>query len=256
MHKFNRVLATLLLESTKKSKVPQKLFSLTFLLSAFFMLLGWQVLSTQNTSAQATLVNQQMSWTVLFEDNPPPVPKKPGVQREPNISVNYSHLCAIAPEPARPVWSDHPMFVWQANVGRIEVQSLSGEQLWHQNDIKAENHVSYTGEALQLGASYRWVAFDPQNKPLFFVLFKVMDAQKHRVIENDLQKIEDGLKGASAEEKAMQRAQFFAKKQLWSDFWREVLSVDNPSPALTEIVKTKTTELCSKVSAPNSSSSR
>jgi hypothetical protein len=111
----------------------------------------------------------------------------------------------------------------------------------------------YAGEPLQPGQTYNWVIFDQQNTPRFLVPFKVMDAEKHEQINTQLQTLEKELnaKGATPEESAMRRAQFFAQQKLWSDFWREVFSVENPSTALTELVKTTTTDLCKKATAPN-----
>lgn len=255
MRKFNRVF-TLLLTTKKQPTVTKKILSLTFSLSTFFLLMGWHQLLTQNTSAQTLTARQQLSWKALFEENPPPVPKKPGIDRNPDRPIDPNKLCAIAPEPApQEIWSDRPLFVWQAEVGKIQVR-LPGrkEQLWQQTVTPTARRVLYGGEALQPGETYNWVSFDQQNKRLFAVRFKVMDAEKRDGIKTQLQSLEAELKakGATSEEIAMHRAQYFAKQKLWSDFWREVFSVENPSTALTEMVKTQTTQLCLKASEPNS----
>ena len=256
MRKFNRV-STLLLISKKQPTITKKILSLTFSLSTFFWLIGWHQLLTQNTSAQTLTARQQLSWQVLFEENKPPVPKKPGIDRNPARPIESSKLCAIAPEPApQEIWSDRPLFVWQAEVGKIEVRSPGRKNaLWQQPVTAAQRSVLYGGdEALQPGEIYNWVSFDRQNKRLFVVRFKVMDAEKRDRIKTQLQSLEAELKakGATGEEIAMHRAQYFAQQKLWSDFWQEVFSVENPSTALTEMVKTQTTQLCLQASEQNS----
>lgn len=255
MRKFNRVF-TLLLTTKKQPTVTKKILSLTFSLSTFFLLMGWHQLLTQNTSAQTLTARQQLSWQALFEENKPPVPEKPATSR-PMGNRNLSNVCAIAPEPApQEIWSDRPLFVWQAEVGKIEVRLQDSKNaLWQQPVTAAQRSVLYGGdEALQPGETYNWVSFDRQNKRLFGVRFKVMDAEKRDGIKTQLQSLEAELKakGATGEEIAMHRAQYFAKQKLWSDFWREVFSVENPSTALTEMVKTQTTQLCLKASEQNS----
>ncbi|HAJ58363.1 MAG TPA: hypothetical protein DCP31_03070, partial [Cyanobacteria bacterium UBA8543] len=66
-------------------------------------------------------------------------------------------------------------------------------------------------------------------------------------IKMQLQNLEKELqaKGASAEEIAMQRAQFFVQQNLWSDVLQAAYSVKNPSPALTEMIEALPNKLCS-----------
>jgi hypothetical protein len=60
-------------------------------------------------------------------------------------------------------------------------------------------------------------------------------------------------KGASTDEIALNRAKYFAQQQLWSDAWREVSSIENPSAALNEFVQTIPPADCTKESKQNSS---
>jgi Skp family chaperone for outer membrane proteins len=57
-----------------------------------------------------------------------------------------------------------------------------------------------------------------------------MDAREREQVNTQLQSLERELKakGATVQESAARRAQYFAQRQLWSDAWREAFSVDNP----------------------------
>jgi hypothetical protein len=81
-----------------------------------------------------------------------------------------------------------------------------------------------------------------------------MDAEKRDRIKTQLQILERELKaeGATAEERAMKRAEYFARQQLWSDVLQEAYSLENPSTALAKIVQTIPTQLCTRASQQNS----
>lgn len=260
MPNLKRMLFPLLLNTKKMPNVTQKIVSSAFLLPTFLLPIGWQVLLTQNASAQMAPMRQQLSWQRIFQENDPPIPQKPGGGR-PLPTANSRNLCGLTPDQSlknQQVWSNRPLFVWQGEVERIEVREPlpSGEVLWKQAVTPNQRSISYGGEPLQPGR-YNWIIFDRQNRPFVFQ-FTVMDAEQRQTIEKDLQQLEEKLntRRTTAEERALHRAQYFAQQQLWSDFWQEIFSVKNPSAALSEIVQTKTAELCRKAAEQNATSSR
>jgi hypothetical protein len=190
----------------------------------------------------------------MAQNNPPkePVEESPGGKRT-------DDFCAIAPRPfdtSTEVWSDRPLFKWQGKAGQIEVRLQGSEKaLWSQTVPSKTRSVMYDGEALQPGQTYNWVIFDLDDNRVAETSFKAMETQKRDRIKTELQALEGELKakGASTDEIALNRAKYFAQQQLWSDVWREVSSVENPSAALNEFVQTIPPADCTKKSEQNSS---
>ncbi|MBD0308044.1 MAG: hypothetical protein ICV80_07865, partial [Microcoleus sp. T1-bin1] len=168
-------------------------------------------------------------------------------------------LCAIAPRSIgtiTEVWSDRPLFVWQGVVGQLEVRKPgTKEALWRQTVSATTRRVIYGGEPLQPGQTYHWVIFDQANRAIAEIPFQVMESQKRDRIKSRLQILDVELKekGATAEEIALRRAQYFAQSQLWSDALREVFSIENPSAALAEIAQTIPKPMCTSASELTSS---
>jgi len=226
MSKFNWVLSSLLVTAMMFSGLPTG--------------------STQTTR----------SWENIFskdEDNEPPVPPASG-----GGTSRGGFICAIAPRSIgtiTEVWSDRPLFVWQGVVGQIEVRKpATKETLWRQTVSAATSRVIYGGEPLQPGQTYHWVIFDQANRSIAEFPFQVMESEKRDRIKTRLQILDVELKekGATAEEIALRRAQYFAQWQLWSDVLREVFSVENPSVALAEIAQTIPKPMCTSASEVDS----
>lgn len=247
MPKFNWVLSTLLVSAAIASGLP-----------------------TQSMPSAVAQINPPQSWAAIFENvfnqqNPPqdnnPTAGPSGVA----TGRPVGRVCALTPSPIgtnAEIWSDRPLFVWQGQTVRpIEVRLPgSKEALWRQDAPVGTRRVMYGGEKpLQPGQTYNWVVFGFRDNREHSFTFKVMDVQKRDRIKADLTRLEEELKNkrATPEEIALQRANFFAQRQLWSDVLQEVYSVKNPSPALEEVVKTIPQEICArKVSIPNASLSR
>jgi hypothetical protein len=191
------------------------------------------------------------------EDNEPPVKPATG-----GGTSRGGFICAIAPRAIgtiTEVWSDRPLFVWQGVVGQLEVRKpATKETLWRQAVSATSRRVIYGGEPLQPGQTYHWVIFDQANRSIAEFPFQVMESEKRDRIKTRLQILDVELKqkGATAEEIALRRAQYFAQWQLWSDALREVFSVENPSAPLAEIAQSIPTSRCTRASEVNSFPSR
>jgi hypothetical protein len=125
------------------------------------------------------------------------------------------------------VWSDRPLFLWSIKGGtaqRIElfVQG-SADAPWSREIQAGETKVSYDGQPLQSGQTYEWqlsaLASFPIKSP--GVRFQVMDSQKRDRITAELRQL------------ALEKANYFAQRELWSDALRELYSVPTPSAELT-----------------------
>ncbi|MCA1994525.1 MAG: hypothetical protein LDL41_21145 [Coleofasciculus sp. S288] len=223
MRKLNRVLSTCLLTATVIVNLPH-----------------W----FSSVAIAQTNSRQQSWWWEIFQNDPPVEDSTPGGRRD------ISGLCAIAPRSIMTntkVWSDRPLFVWRGNLGKIEVHPhKSDEVLWSQTVTSTDNSVTYAGEALQPGQTYDWVIFSPQNSRIFLIPFQVMEAPERDRIRVRLTILEQELKekGATPEEIANARANYFAQQQLWSDVLKEVYSIENPSPELETIIQEIPSQLC------------
>ncbi|MBW4546226.1 MAG: hypothetical protein KME25_17540 [Symplocastrum torsivum CPER-KK1] len=230
MRKFTWVLSTLLL-SAMISNVPTRAF---------------QVAKVQINLPESS---KDIIQTSLSKDNPPPTDPTTTGTRGP---------CTIAPLDLKTnteVWSDRPMFVWRGPIGKIEVrQQGSNDVLWRETIPQGVGRIQYAGESLQPGETYNWVLFDLQNNAIRSMAFKVMDAREREQVSTQLQSLERELKakGATVEESAARRAQYFAQRQLWSDAWREAFSVDNPVAIIGMITQTTPTPFCTRSPKPNS----
>lgn len=218
-----------------------------------------------------TLPQQQLSKWEISQNNSP-TNERPGGVRGDNNSENKEPVpqtpggprpittCSIAPQSTNSdkaeVWSDRPLFLWRGPVGKIEVRkSGSKDALWSKTLTGQERFVLYGGEALQPGQTYSLVIFDLSNKPITENTFQVMETEKRVQLEKQLQVLESELKakGANPEEIALSRADLFAKRQLWSDVWREIFLVKNPSAVVATYVRNIPIPACSSTSAQNSS---
>lgn len=198
-------------------------------------------------------------WKIVFEavpkDNNPPLPTNPGSPRP------MGSVCTIAPKAIgnnREVWNERPLFIWAGPFKRIELRRVGDNQvLWSQNLNARQNKILYDGEALQPGQTYEWSLFfspDTDFPPFRTETFQVMDTQKRDRIKQDLQRLDETLKNkkASAEEIAREHALYFVRQQLWLDALQEAYSVENPSPALKQLMQAMPKEICPKPSGQNS----
>jgi Domain of Unknown Function (DUF928) len=165
-------------------------------------------------------------------------------------------ICAIAPanlvepnsqtaqtqtEPIPKVWSDRPLFAWhnpRVSVRRIQLFIQGNpEVLWSKNIASGETKVIYDGKPLQPGQSYEWQLFAPFS--IKQPNFQVMAGQQRDRITDELTKLETQLKKqrASAEVIALEKANYFAQKELWSDALLQLYSVSNPSAELSEMIR-------------------
>jgi len=169
-------------------------------------------------------------------------------------------VCEIAPGllgEKNIIWNPRPLFLWQGTVPSLEIYLYSPftpereqEVLWSQT-VTAKSFrgtfqsVAYTGEALQPGRSYDWELVIPSSRRQRYT-FQVMESQERERIATELRALETQLvsAGATAEEIALQRAHYFAQRDLWSDALQEIYSVQNPSAAFISHAQEVLTHFC------------
>ena len=155
-------------------------------------------------------------------------------------------ICMIAPrqlvdsdsrkEGSREVWSDRPLFLWNIQGGtaqKIKLLIPGSEKPWSRDIKPGETRVIYDGEPLKPGQSYEWQLTVLAQFPIKTSFqFQVMESQKRDRISAELRQLEERLKGASQEKMALEKANYFAQRELWSDALRELYSVPKPSAEL------------------------
>lgn len=256
MHKVNWVQKPL----TQARHHSQRLLSillLTTTATAYLSALPIESAVAQQNSkppANTRRINRKSVWDsilkLLKRRNEPPL-------------ISRGNVCAVTPGllgEKNVIWSDRPLFLWQGTVQRLQMRpyslyssSSSQEVLWSQTVAAGNQSAMYTGEALQPGQTYDWelVVIDPSSprdsrpRNLRFT-FQVMEAQRRALITTELMALEIQLKtaGATAEAISLQRANYFAERDLWSDVLQEVFSVKNPSTALTKTTQEISAYLC------------
>lgn len=193
------------------------------------------------------------------QDDEPPI-YQPGGARGPG-----QFACLLAPLAQNPnsdlpseIWNNRPIFVWKGNVERLELYSEpEGKLIWEQTVESKKNHISYTGEPLKSGETYKLYLYEvadpepgyPADVDLYF---QIVDAQKSEQITQELNQLqtEHQQKQSTPEEIALARAQYFADRQLWSDAIMESVLVENPPSSLKELLETKIPEHLCRSSSP------
>jgi|GEM_PF-773399 hypothetical protein len=159
------------------------------------------------------------------------------------VDPDPSHSESTVDSPIE-IWSDRPLFIWQEDREKsqaVVVYSAQGsDRIWSQEVDPEDNFIVYNNETpLQAGATYQWnlLLLDSQFQQNFAnITFKVMDADKRELISKELMAIEQQLEGESAEVIALEKANYFIEKGLWSDALQVMFLVDNPSPALQQAI--------------------
>lgn len=154
------------------------------------------------------------------------------------------------------VWSDRPLFLWKGGrVQQIELFLPGNPKPWTRKIREGETKVIYDGEPLQPGQTYEWRILAPH--PIKQEPFQVMEPQERDRISAELRQLEERLEGASAETMALEKANYFARRELWSDALRELYSVPKPSAELRNAIELLQAHnnFCAK-DEPNVSASR
>ena len=135
------------------------------------------------------------------------------------------------------VWSTQPIFLWKGEIKGIEVRhTRSNKLMWSQSVNPKNRSIIYQGEPLQPGEAYIWREALPDKEIPSRQSFRIMKAEERNSISTELKKLESNLKvkGANQEEIVRERIKYFEQQGLWSDVFREIYSVSNPSPELKE----------------------
>ncbi|MCC5618021.1 DUF928 domain-containing protein [Nostoc sp. CHAB 5836] len=163
-------------------------------------------------------------------------------------------ICAILPQElvnsstsqkrTDEIWTDKPVFLWRGvGVIQIDIFERGKDEVFATLKVKEGlTKIKYNDKPLQPGQSYTW-QITAQNRGLPIKdtgsNFTLMDSQKRASTTDELTKLEATLKkkGDSVEKIALGKADYFAKKEMWTDVLEQLYSVKNPSPQLVDTIK-------------------
>ncbi|MEB3359516.1 MAG: hypothetical protein VKK04_22515 [Synechococcales bacterium] len=148
------------------------------------------------------------------------------------------------------LWSDRPLILWQGNVERVVVETFerqaNGERqkLSDQPVPSGEQKLQYEGEPLQPGQLYvlrLTVGGTTQEH-----LFETLPSDRQATIAAALAEGEAAQRsqGASEEQVALWRSQFFASEGLYYDGLQSLFAIDNPSPEIRAMQEEIVTDYC------------
>ncbi|NJP09190.1 MAG: hypothetical protein HC866_06625 [Leptolyngbyaceae cyanobacterium RU_5_1] len=178
-------------------------------------------------------------------------------------------LCPVSPgilEREFVIWSDRPLFLWQANTRQTKLQKLellqagtldyNAEILWEKSLSPASQNVEYDGQALQPGQNYQWqLTWNQQNQNQQWRSYKlnrqfrVMAAPERNQIAADLQTLATQLRArkVSDEAIAIRQAKYFVDRGLLSDAFQVLYMIKNPSTETATAVQELIDSVCKLV---------
>lgn len=185
-------------------------------------------------------------WLRLFGVSDPPFSSSRGVGRGDAPCL----LTPVESEGAR-VWRDRPVFVWLGLAEEIQI-ALDGDSVWggtlmpQSGSTEAIRWLRYGAEQpLEPGQEYMWWMQWVGLSKTPDLYFEVVGGAERQAIDQDLMALTQEYADESPETVALARAKYFADRNLWSDFWAELLSLEEPSPEVIGVMQETAQFLCS-----------
>jgi hypothetical protein len=144
------------------------------------------------------------------------------------------------------IWSDRPLFLWQADSHDIDVQQLEltdaeGRILWEKSLDTTTASVIYDGQPLQPGQFYtwrlEWTVQDRDNSMDY--TFQIMEAEQRNQIASDLQTLTNQSQNSNthSESIADRQARYFIDNSPWSDALQVLYMNPNLSVETTQEIR-------------------
>ncbi len=205
-------------------------------------------------------IAQQLSWSAIFSR----------FRRDKPTHGRRGGVCIVFPvegEGGSPIRETQPTFLWQGLAGKIALRRAGEEKAFWDNtkdpkdsgklNLEVIRSRSYDGPPLQRGQTYEvlffgdWVTSMPPAGQRSVPggasqRFRVLSQTEETAVKAALTALEAKLKatGASEEAIALERANFFAQRQLWSDAAQAAFSLKDPAPAGQQSAKEIAAQLC------------
>lgn len=200
------------------------------------------------STALIAIAQTQLSWQEvtnrMFGGKEPRAPGSGG-----RGGSRPANLCWITPTDS--LWNTRPQLVWLGSFRSVGVRPVGTQTILWRSVAPVANRLhrlEYGGTPLEPGKAYEWVFFfsETANTPMLRVPFQMVDVNQQAAIKTDLAKLtnQHQKQKITAEALALQRANYFAQRQLWSDVLQEVYSVKNPSKQLQQVAQDTEAEVC------------
>jgi hypothetical protein len=141
-------------------------------------------------------------------------------------------ICADSPvfKPDRPLlWTRQPLFVWTGKAKSVRAIDATTKQIIWSKEVDANTHQLRLDRPLAFGKRYIWqVVTNPGNdleNPT--INFQIVDATQWKKIDRELKALDRQLaqQKPDTERIALERAYYFAQKQMWGDVRETILSL-------------------------------
>ncbi|MEO0685733.1 MAG: hypothetical protein AAFY76_11990, partial [Cyanobacteria bacterium J06649_11] len=174
------------------------------------------------TFGASIIVNNKLSWRSIIQRILGGEPQDTG--RGANGGSRGDDFCLINPGENEKVWHLSPLLIWRGDTNKIGLRE-KGKNIVLWRDFVAETEsnlksVKYKGLPLQFGKTYEWLFYSNTSKNVVREIpFQIMDATERAPITAELSALNKKLKaeGATEEEIALERANYFDNRQLWGD---------------------------------------
>jgi hypothetical protein len=160
-------------------------------------------------------------------------------------------VCLLTPlEPEEILWSDRPLFIWEAKISRIDVRLVTSQRVvWSQSLPALTQSFRYQGEPLLPGKTYEVIPYDAQGKQLItqnHPRFTLIDTTQQQKIQADLAQKEASWRNNrdAIEAIALEKALYLSEQGFWSDALQTLYVVPNPSLELRQFVQTTIQKVC------------
>lgn len=234
--------------NASKKRSPSERMAIAFLLAIALTTANHWSIALQSAQASST----PEWWSNIFR-SPPPGTRGPGGSRGEEFCMIALNINATV------IWSDRPTFTWRSIAFapdapgapiQIELRKDGDSTVFWSRPITAATQINLpnptstgtptpsiyqlTSEIpLEPGQRYEWRIVRRALNTAWLPLQPVTSQERDRITQ-ELQTLNQQLtrQGVTGEAAIVRRADYFASKGLWSEFWKEVLSVQNPSTEL------------------------
>ena len=215
----------------------------------FFPLTLIAILFSSSVSASTAIVaqfSQQSSWEDIWR-------RIIGRREQDPPLGSRGNVCLISPTLTRQVslpilWRKKPLFVWQGQVGRVEVYDRETQELmWRQLTPVIGQQVEYQGKPLQAGKVYELQTFTaPRSQQAQRQIpFQITAEQQREQIDRDLTELEKRTDSTPIS-LTMQRADYWMANGLWEEAIAEIYQAKNPSTKLRQLQREITLQTCTR----------
>jgi hypothetical protein len=148
------------------------------------------------------------------------------------------NLCAITPGfiGKLTLWHNQPLFTWKGESAMMMVRDYETRQvIWSETLDGKTQQAMYSGKvALEAGKLYEWqvLGLKPTDSDRsLWTTFKIMPTDEQQAIDRDLKAL---AKQGDREAIVLEKADYFAGKNLWSDAIQVLYSIDQVSASFAD----------------------